>query len=271
MKKEQISIVVVGAGKVATHLSLALKQAGHKLLQVYSRTEASAKELSDKLDCSYTVIPETLRTDADLYLFSLKDSALASVISRMQTNNGLWVHTAGSMPLDIFEGHATQYGVLYPLQTFSKNREVAIKDVPFFVEANDKENENKLTILAQSISNKVQPLSSEKRKYIHLAAVFACNFTNHCYAIAADLLEKQGIPFDVLLPLADETAAKVHSLSPKEAQTGPAVRYDENVISKHLELLPTTLYKELYELLSQSIHSSIISSGETVTHSTPSS
>ena len=270
MKTERRSIVLLGAGKVATHLSAALKQAGHTLLQVYSQTETSSQALAKQLGCPSTTRPEAVRTDADIYLFSLKDDALASVIARIPANHGLWAHTAGSMPMDIFQGHATRYGVLYPLQTFSKHREIAMQRVPFFVEANDNAAENTLTNLALSISDRVQPLTSEKRKHIHLAAVFACNFANHCYAVAADLLAQQDIPFDVLLPLIDETSAKVHDLSPAEAQTGPAVRYDANVIRRHIDLLPTTMHKTLYELLSQSIHSATTSSGTSETHSTPS-
>jgi predicted short-subunit dehydrogenase-like oxidoreductase (DUF2520 family) len=169
---------------------------------------------------------------------------------------GLWVHTAGSVPIDVFQNsRAKRYGVLYPLQTFSINRKISFDHIPLFIEANQAEDEQLLEKIALSLSDKVIRLSSEKRKHLHLAAVFACNFTNHLYASAAKILEEQNLPWEVLLPLIEETAAKVKALHPKEAQTGPAVRYDTNIINKHLEMLKNDPDKqELYRLLSQSIH-----------------
>ena len=179
---------------------------------------------------------------------------MADVIARVRPNNGLWVHTAGSMPMDIFSGHVANYGVLYPMQTFSKTREVDFSVIPFFLEANTSENAGKLQQLAEKLSENVRFLSSDKRKSLHLAAVFACNFTNHIYALAVKFLQGQGIPADVLLPLIDETAAKIHTMSPREAQTGPAIRYDENVINKHLAMLDDPDMRTIYRLISQSIH-----------------
>lgn len=145
------------------------------------------------------LIPETVDTDADLYVFSLKDTVLADVIARVRPNEGLWVHTAGSMPMDVFNGHTANYGVLYPMQTFSKTREVDFNVIPFFLEANTSENAGKLQHLAEKLSGNIRFLSSDKRKSLHLAAVFACNFTNHIYALAVKLLEEQDIPADVLI------------------------------------------------------------------------
>ena len=166
----------------------------------------------------------------------------------------MWVHTAGSMPMDVFNGHTANYGVLYPMQTFSKTREVDFNVIPFFLEANTSENAGKLQHLAEKLSGNIRFLSSDKRKSLHLAAVFACNFTNHIYALAVKLLEEQDIPADVLLPLIDETAAKIHTMPPRVAQTGPAIRYDENVINKHLAMLGDSDMRSIYRLISQSIH-----------------
>ena len=156
--------------------------------------------------------------------------------------------------MEVFKPYAKRYGVFYPLQTFSKQRIVDFSRIPIFIEACDGENLSILENLGLSISSDVRVLSSEKRRNIHLAAVFACNFTNHIYALAANILEDADIPFDVLLPLIDETVSKVHHIPPREAQTGPAVRYDENVINKHLNMLSDPMMNEIYRLLSQSIH-----------------
>ena len=247
-------VVFIGAGNLATRLSLAMGKAGIEILQVYSHTEAHAKELADKLSCSWTTQEGSITDEADLYIFSLKDDALPHVIAHIKPNKALWVHTAGSVPMNIFEGYAERFGVIYPLQTFSKGREVDFQQIPFFVEANSPADEEVLWNVAITLSNDVCVLSSEKRKSLHLAAVFACNFTNHMYHLAGNLLEEQGIPQTVLLPLIDETAAKVHDLSPAKAQTGPAIRYDKGVIGRHLNMIDDSSLRHIYEILSQSIH-----------------
>ena len=248
-------IVCIGSGNLATNLTLAWKEAGILVEQVFSRTEANARALAERLGCAWTSSTGEIINDADLYLFSLKDSALETVASRLPGNSGLWVHTAGSMPLSALEPFATRRGVLYPLQTFSKGRRIDLGNVPFFLEANSEEDGAILEQLARAVSRDVRFLPSEKRRHLHLAAVFACNFVNHIYALADDILREEGIPFEVLLPLIDETAAKVHRLTPREAQTGPAIRYDENVINKHLAMLDKMPeLKALYETLSRSIH-----------------
>ena len=235
-------IVCIGSGNLATNLTLAWKEAGILVEQVFSRTEANARALAERLGCAWTSSTGEIINDADLYLFSLKDSALETVASRLPGNSGLWVHTAGSMPLAVFE-------------PFSKGRRIDLGNVPFFLEANSEEDKAILEQLARAVSRDVRFLPSEKRRHLHLAAVFACNFVNHIYALADDILRKEGIPFEVLLPLIDETAAKVHRLTPREAQTGPAIRYDENVINKHLAMLDKMPeLKALYETLSRSIY-----------------
>ena len=252
-----MKIALIGAGNLATNLGPALKGVGHEVVQVYSRTMESAVLLADKLECSCTNNIDEITHEADIYIMAVKDDALESLAQKLCKGRAgsLFLHTAGSMPLDVFKDVAKHYGVLYPMQTFSKNKSLDFNKIPCFVEA---EGEVSLTILkslAASISDRVYELTSENRKYLHLSAVFACNFANHCYSIAADLLEKHGIPFNVMLPLIDETAEKVHHLSPREAQTGPAVRYDENVMQKHEALLhDAPNYEEIYKLMSKSIH-----------------
>ena len=232
--KVLMKIALIGRGRVATHMGKALLKAGHGVVSVNSRTL------------------EELPQDADVYIIAVKDSALQEVIqqlaNRLNHGEALLLHTAGSMPLSVFDGYSGNGGVLYPMQTFSMDREVDFKEIPLFIEGKDA----RIRQLAESISNHVYELSTADRKYLHLAAVFACNFANHCYTLAADVLEKKGLPFDVMLPLVDETARKVHELHPKDAQTGPAVRGDQNVMQAQASLLEGAT-KEIYELLSQSI------------------
>lgn len=239
-----MKIALIGRGRLATNLLPALQEAGHEVASINSRTL------------------EDLPLEADVYIVSVKDSALQEVISKVtakvtpsswrgQGEAPVFAHTAGSMPMSLFEGFAMRYGVLYPMQTFSKERRVDFREIPVFIEANTGA---LLRQLAESISDHVYELSTEQRKYLHLAAVFACNFANHCYALSADVLAQVGLPFDVMLPLIDETARKVHELHPLDAQTGPAVRYDENVMQAQQQLLSNPLIRDIYQKMSQSIH-----------------
>lgn len=228
-------VVLIGRGRLATNLLPALQQAGHEVSSINSRTL------------------ENLPEEADVFIIAVKDSALQEVICRATKGREqqLFVHTAGSMPMSLFEGYTNRFGVFYPMQTFSKERLVSFANIPVFIEGDNAV----LRPLAESITHSVYELSSADRKYLHLSAVFACNFVNHCYALSAELLEKHGIPFSVMLPLIDETALKVHQLHPLEAQTGPAVRYDENVIRMQSSMLADSpLLQEIYNLLSVSIH-----------------
>lgn len=251
-----MKIVLIGAGNLATHLGKALHAAGHDMVQVFSRTMQSAETLASLLDAEPLTDMAQVRDDADVYIFSVKDSALEQLISQLcGGEKKVFLHTAGSMPMSVFRGKALHYGVLYPMQTFSKQREVDFSIIPCFIEANDEFALKQIEGLAGQISHRVYQLSSEDRKYLHLSAVFACNFANHCYAASQELLQQHGVPFDVMLPLIDETAAKVHGMTPKEAQTGPAVRYDENVIGKQIQLLENQPYfQKIYDCMSKSIH-----------------
>ncbi|MDR3267403.1 MAG: DUF2520 domain-containing protein [Tannerella sp.] len=248
-----MKIVSMGAGNVATHLSKALFDAGNEICQIYSRSEESASVLSVKLGCPYTTNVKDVCDDADIYVFAVKDDALATVIKQVKTNNGIWIHTAGSIPDNVFYGFAKNYGVMYPLQTFSKNRKPDFSKVPLFIEGNSQETENTLSSVARTISDNVSVINSEKRKYLHLAAVFACNFTNNMYDIAAQILDEQGIDSRLLLPLIDETADKLHHLTPAKAQTGPAVRNDTKTMDSHLVMLQNNEIRKIYKIISRNI------------------
>lgn len=254
---KQMKIALIGAGNVATHLGRALKEKGYTICQVYSRTELSAGTLATQLGCMFTTSLEKVTGEAELYIVSVKDAVLEEVIPQLVRQNpqALFVHTAGSMPQSVWEGKAVRYGVMYPMQTFSKQRPVDFTEVPFFVEACGGDDLRLLKEVAGSLSPKVYEATSEQRRYLHIAAVFACNFTNHMYAVCEHLLTEHGLPFEAMLPLIDETARKVHHLPPVQAQTGPACRDDMNVMERHLQML----YSEpelatLYGLISKNIH-----------------
>lgn len=254
---EDTSVVFIGAGNLATNLAKALYWKGFRIVQIYSRTEESAQSLAQIVEAEYTTDLSAVTVDAQLYIVSLKDTALVELLPKLVAGkkNALWVHTAGSIPMTIWEGYAERFGVFYPMQTFSKQREVDFRGIPIFVESNSEEDTQFLKDIASALSEKVYEATSDQRKSLHLAAVFTCNFANHMYALAAELLKKYQLPFEVMLPLIDETARKVHELEPRAAQTGPAIRYDENVIDGHLQMLANEPeMQELYRLISQSIH-----------------
>lgn len=251
-------VVFLGSGNVATHLALAMQQAGHDIMQIYSRTIANAQQLAARLSgCAYTDDVKHVCADADVYVFSVKDDALPELAASVPCDNpdAVFLHTAGSVPQDVFAGtSAAHYGVLYPMQTFSKERDVDFREVPCFVEGSDDDALRVIRQLASSLSDSVHELSSERRKSLHLAAVFACNFANHCYHLADRVLADAGLDFSLFLPLIDCTARKVHTMSPADAQTGPAIRYDETVINRHLAMLSDPQMRAIYELMSKSIH-----------------
>ena len=252
-----MKIVFIGSGNLATHLSLALKAAGEEIIQVFSRSEAHAQELAEKLGCNHMTNLDKIDLNADVYILSVKDDAISDIVASIcpKAEKAVFLHTAGSVPMDIFKGKAHHYGVLYPMQTFSKARKVDFRPIPCFIEASSEEDLTIIRSLAESISDHVVDCDSEKRKKLHLAAVFACNLTNHCYRLAERVLQEEGIDWKLYLPLIDETAKKVSEMSPKDAQTGPMVRYDINVMNRQLALIPDELTRQIYRLMAESIHS----------------
>jgi len=250
-----MKIVFIGAGNLSTHLSKAFQNAGFEIAQVYSHTEKSANELAKKLQTQYTTNTDHIAKDASLYIISVSDDAIESLVEKLTFTDGLVVHTAGSVSMDVFAGKLKNYGVLYPLQTFSKLRPVNFSDMPVFIEANTAENLNKLRTIAKAISLKIYDASSEKRMQLHLAAVFGCNFVNHLYHLSAQIAQQAGFDFSVLTPLILETAQKaIVSGTPKEVQTGPAARNDLKVMRKHIEMLASQPeWKKIYAMLSENI------------------
>ena len=249
------TVVIIGAGNLATQLSLALHEKGIEILQVYSRTEESAKVLAKKVESDFTNSLHEINSKADLYIFALSDKALLPTLGEMFVPMEKVVHTAGSIPADVFDNYARDYGVFYPLQTFSKQRKVDFSNIPICIEANDKELQNELFDLGTKISNSVHLITSEQRKQLHLAAVFTCNFVNHMYSIGQKLLEEKDVNFELLQPLIQETAQKVLELDPISAQTGPAVRFDEEIMNSHEKALKDSPdFQKLYRFVSESIY-----------------
>ena len=251
-----MTIVFIGSGNVSTHLAKALFAAGHLILQVFSRSVDNATLLAREVGAEPVDRYRLINTEADLYLFCVKDDALQEVILQMPQTGGIWAHTSGSMPMTLFASRKEEYGVIYPLQTFSKTRLLHFSNIPLFIEGSTLATARLLENLALTISHEVQLLSGDKRGYLHLAAVFACNFVNHMYHLSSEILLNEEIPFRVLRPLIEETAAKVGEMSPAQAQTGPAVRHDEKVMHNHLLLIGDQRIKEIYTLISKSIESS---------------
>lgn len=251
------NIVFIGAGNLATNLAISLKEHGFNILQIYSRTTESASKLANRIGCDSTVSMETLNDSADMYIISVTDNVLPDIISKIpgKCKHAIFCHTAGSISIDAFSAQDfDKYGVLYPMQTFSKERIVDFKDIPFFIESINEESGIALNEVAKALSQKVYSASTDARRVLHIAAVFACNFSNHMYDIAAQLLSRHNIPFDVMLPLIDETSAKIHHIPPKQAQTGPAVRKDYEVIRKHIAMLENDKnLMDIYKLISNDI------------------
>ncbi|MCX7987221.1 MAG: F420-dependent NADP oxidoreductase [Bacteroidales bacterium] len=248
-------IVILGSGNVATHLARAFVSANINILQIYSPTLEHARELSETIGCDYTHTLNNLVSNADMYLFALTDSAVESVLKQSNWHERLCVHTAGSLPVDIFSRYTHTFGVLYPFQTFTKGVDISLNHVPFFIEASDETIKNKLTILAQKLSDKIYYADSQQRLSLHMAGVFACNFVNHMIAIAESILQESNLPADVLFPLINETLRKFLQIGAKNAQTGPALRNNREVIDKHLELLKEKPeWQKIYTFVSESIY-----------------
>ena len=249
-------ICFIGSGNLATQFSIALHEKGFEIVQVYSRTEEAASELARKLACAYTVQAANITSEADMYVCALKDSVITEVLRQAepQIKGKLLVHTAGSVPMSLLEEFSENCGVIYPTQTFTKAKKVDFGKVPFLLEGSTNEVYSELEKIVATLSDNIYNVSSEDRKRIHLAAVFVCNFANHVFALGADLAKASGLPFEILLPLIDETAEKVHFVPPSKAQSGPAVRNDDNVMEMHRQMLegsPQLL--EIYNVLSRSI------------------
>lgn len=248
-----MNISLIGSGNVATHISLALKSAGHEILSVYSRNLENAKELAVKVGATPTNRLGEIANKSEILIISIKDDAIENLVLELELENILVAHTAGSVPMNVL-GRFQNHGVFYPLQTFTKDKNTDFNEVPMLLEANNEPNLSILKKLAESISRKVEQVDSVQRKKVHVAAVFASNFVNYMFSISNAILSKESLSFELFEPLLKETLNKAFQLGPEKAQTGPALRNDTEVIKSHLDLLADDPNKQnLYSLLSSSI------------------
>jgi len=253
-------IVIIGAGNVATHLAKRLQKKGYEILQIVSKHLTSAKELAPQLNAAFTTDFKKINKQADIYLLCIPDDQIVKIASTLKLPGKLILHTSGSVALDVLKKISVNTGVLYPLQSFSKQTKVSFSGMPILIEAGNKVSLDKLNLLAHSISKNVTVVNSGSRTKIHLAATMVNNFTNHIYTQAYDFLKKKKInSFHLLQPLIKQTVKKIKTLPPASVQTGPARRGDDSTLKKHLSLLEkypdqkqiyklfTSLIKEYYE------------------------
>ncbi len=245
-----IKVVVLGSGNVAFHLIKTMENdANIDLIQVFARSKSALENVvdSNKITTLFSDLKE-----ADVYIISVSDKAIAEVSNQIPFTNKLVVHTSGTMGFEVLNSNHKR-GVFYPLQTFSKSKEINMKEVPFCLETEQEEDYNLVENVAKSLSNSVYKINGDQRKSLHISAVFVSNFVNHLYQIGNTLCEENNVPFAILQPLIEETANKIKTLNPTEAQTGPAIRNDEQTIQKHLEALTNPTHKELYKQLTLAI------------------
>jgi predicted short-subunit dehydrogenase-like oxidoreductase (DUF2520 family) len=252
----QVDISFIGAGNVAWHMAQALEEAGYQVREIYSRTLTNATALADKLyNAAPTQSLDFSASKATIFFIAVPDGQVAKIAAKLRLpEEAILVHTSGSLPLEVLQNH-TYSGVFYPLQTFSKQKELDISRVPFCIEATDEATEQLLVSMAQHISNTVYLVSSAERKVLHIGAVFACNFTNHLLGVAKEILGREGLEFDLLKPLIRETIQKaLNAEHPAFVQTGPAMRNDQQIIDAHRAYLSTYPVEEgIYHILTESI------------------
>jgi predicted short-subunit dehydrogenase-like oxidoreductase (DUF2520 family) len=250
-----LSVVMIGAGNVAVHLSKHFAGCGFEIVQVFSRTEFSAAELALQTGSAWTTWAGSIFPDADLYFIALKDSVVDEFLRKADLKDKLLVHCSGSLSLDCLTKYSSEAGVFYPLQTFSKVREVDFSEIPVFIEGSSERVLQLLTDMAGRLTGRVYFADSRQRMVLHISAVFACNFVNHFYAIASHLLGENQLSFEYLRPLMQETLDKTLALSPYNAQTGPALRFDTNILDKHMEALSgDPAVQKIYALVSEHIY-----------------
>jgi len=246
----------IGAGRVAWHLAPALKNSGHRILQVISKSALSAQKLGDRLGCEHTDRITKLDRDIQILFLTVADHSLVELINDISDYRGIVVHTSGTFSSMRFACQKYKYGGMYPLQTFSIGRPVDLSDVPFFIEGCEPAVADILVGLASGFSGNVHLVGHEERRWMHLAAVWANNFTNHMMGNAYGIMNEHALPVEWLEPLIRETFNKALELGPQKSQTGPAVRHDQQTIRKHVDLLSYSQELQvLYKRITDSIQS----------------
>ncbi len=250
------NITLIGSGKTATALGKALILAGHDFSQVWSRTETGAGELAAKLNAEAVTSLSQIDAEADVYILAVKDDAIAEVASQLKIGNKIIAHTSGIKSKSILTGVSPTYGIFYPFVSMTKDSATDFKKALFMIEGSNAETSNALYRLAQTISENVKMVDESQRQSLHLAAVFAHNFTNHMYVMAEKILADKGLKFDDLRPLIAAHIANIQLVSPATLQTGPAIRHDDTTIETHLDLLDQNIeLRKLYLTMTEAIQS----------------
>jgi predicted short-subunit dehydrogenase-like oxidoreductase (DUF2520 family) len=245
-----IKVVIIGSGNVAHHLIKAFSESSEiEIIQAFARNKAA---LSNVLESHQIISDFRELKKADLYIIAVSDDAINWVSEQLLFTDRLVVHTSGSAAIAEINSK-NRRGVFYPVQSVSKNKSVDFKSIPIGIEAENDSDLKTIEMLANSISEKVFQMDSSQRKALHVAAVFVNNFVNYMYQIGSEICTENRISFDILKPLIEETVKKIDAISPKEAQTGPAIRNDKNTINAHLEFLLDENKKNIYKILTQSI------------------
>ncbi len=248
-----MKITLLGAGNVATQLALGLRKAGHHIVQIYNRSNEAGEELAHTVGASFTSNTKKLE-DADVYLIAVKDDSIADVASQLKVNDKIVAHTSGTKKKELLSFSSSNFGIFYPLQTMTKLSKVDFTEVPMLIEGNDEKTLAVLEELAASISKRIHRVDEQQRQWIHVAAVFANNFTNHIYSLSEHLLAEHDLPFEIVKPLIFKAVDSLHHYSPSELQTGPAVRGDRLTVEHHLRLLAREpRLQKIYQMLTESI------------------
>jgi len=250
------NIAIIGSGNVAWHLAPELENAGHRVVEVFSRNVKNANALIKRLYSAELITTiDFSESEAEIFIICISDDAIKQIAQEIVLpENSIVVHTSGSISMKKLGYTATNHiGVFYPLQTFTKGKRIFFEDIPILIEAENKFTSRVLKNLGKSISKKVIRVNSKDRMAIHVAAVFACNFTNHMFGMAEGILKGQGFEFELLRPLIAETINKSLDLGPKNAQTGPAARADFKTLDKHMAFLEGKEGKELYKFITENI------------------
>lgn len=244
------TVNIIGTGNVAWHLAKAIQPLSQYELKTIAGRSKKGLASFTKLAHSCVLLDQL--TAADITIIAVSDDAITEVSKTLSYNSGLFVHTSGSVDITALSGFK-QYGVFYPLQSFSKEDQVDFKEIPMCIEAGSDKGITMLSTLGQALSKNVTTITSEQRRQLHLAAVFVNNFSNHCFTLGQELCEKHNLSFDLLKPLLHKTAQKAIMQDPAQSQTGPAKRNDYHTIASHLELLEDEAYKNIYTTLSKAI------------------
>jgi len=253
---DYFDIAIIGSGNLAWHLGPELENAGHRIVEVYSPNRRNSKALQRRLyNAEINPSLDFSQSSASIFLICVSDSAIVEVAQEIaMPENAIIAHTSGSQSISLLGYAASEHpGVFYPLQTFTKSKRITFEEIPIFVETEDQFASTNLTRLAKSLSNKVVPVSSKDRMAIHVAAVFACNFTNYLFEISDRILQQHGFNFQLLQPLIAETINKSLEIGPDQAQTGPAARGDMETLDQHMDFLEGGDYQELYKMITDLI------------------